>query len=45
MWEAIQVWKPFPEWKPVVEWKPTRDPRKANRAAMPLEARFHEAAA
>ena len=33
------------KWKSIQKWKPTRDPRKANREAMPLEARFHEAAA
>ncbi len=36
---------PIPEWKLLLKWKPTRDPRKTNRAAMPLEARFREAAA
>ena len=41
----ILEWKPPVVWKPFVEWKPTRNPRKTNRAAMPLEARFREAAA
>jgi hypothetical protein len=36
---------PIPEWKLILKWKPTRDPRKTNRAAMTLEARFREAAA
>ncbi len=31
--------------KSFLNWKPSCDPRKTNRAAMPFEARFREAAA
>ncbi len=34
---------PILEWKSGLDWKPNRDPRKTNPAALPLEARFHEA--
>ncbi len=45
VWKPSVVWKLSVAWKPRVEWKPTRNPRKTNRAAMPLEAHFREAAA
>ena len=41
----ILEWKSDLDWKSGLDWKPTRDPRKTNPAAVPLEARFHEAVA
>ncbi len=44
-WKSILEWKPIQKRKSFLIGKPTCDPRKTNRAAMPLEARFREATA